>query len=74
MITTIKKLKELIKDLPDDTPVLIPGHDHSYRNANIEVNMVLQYKREWFEYHGDEYIEIPVPDDIPKKINTLIIR
>ena len=37
---TILTLKRLCANLPDDTPVLVPGHDHSYREPKAVVATV----------------------------------
>lgn len=29
-MSTVGKLRKLIADLPDDAPVVVPGHDHSF--------------------------------------------
>lgn len=34
---TVGALRELIKDLPDSTPVLAPAPDHSYRECEANV-------------------------------------
>lgn len=34
MTITIKRLKEIIEFAPDNTPVLIPGGDHSYKKIS----------------------------------------
>jgi hypothetical protein len=51
----IKELKALIERLPDETPVLIPGSDHSYRSASAEATTALQERRnQWAEDYGED--------------------
>lgn len=37
MKTTVKVLRSRIEGLADDTPVLVPGEDHSYRDPSVSV-------------------------------------
>ncbi len=47
---TIRTLKTLIASLDDDTPVLVPGPDHSYREPRAVVTTVAQEGRhQWGE-------------------------
>lgn len=69
---TIKDLKEAIKDLPDDLPVLMEGGlDHSYDIANFDKTSAAKRKvgkynkvcySEWAgkEYAGEGEVEVPV--------------
>ena len=53
----VGKLKELIKDLPDDTPILVPGSDHSYYQPDCSIAPAEYNERgDWFEYYGDKYM------------------
>lgn len=52
---TVGKLRELIANLPDDTPLLKPALDHSYQTADAEVGIAL-YDDEcatWSEHEAD---------------------
>jgi hypothetical protein len=51
MRTTVGELRELIKNLPDNMPIVVPSEDHSYRYAYASVNEV------WFEDGGDHMSE-----------------
>lgn len=31
---TVGQLRKFIKDIPEDTPVVVPGYDHSYDEAS----------------------------------------
>jgi hypothetical protein len=53
-MTTVAKLKAAIADLPDDTPVLMPAEDHSYRLASFWPTTALQKGRSWTEDYGEE--------------------
>jgi hypothetical protein len=46
----------LTRGLPDDTPVLVPASDHSYRSPDAEVGTALhdQKSRTWTEDYGEE--------------------
>lgn len=68
---TIKDLKEAIKDLPDDLPVLVMlgGHDHSYYIASFEKTSagrsaggISQRYCEWAgeENAGEGEVEVPI--------------
>ena len=49
----VADLKALIQHLPDDTPVLVPGTDHSFnRLGNIAVVNVIQEKGVIYESYG----------------------
>jgi len=51
----IKTLKALIANLPDATPVLMAGSDHSYRMADAEVTTALEEDdNEFTEDYGEE--------------------
>ncbi len=53
---TIKELKKLIKDVPDDTIVVTDGSDHSYSKSRAEVVDAWQYEDgDLCEYYGPEY-------------------
>jgi hypothetical protein len=47
----VGKLRELIKDLPDSTLIVVPGADHSYRNTHASLKRVI------FENDGDQMTE-----------------
>jgi hypothetical protein len=49
-VITIRTLKLLIANLDDDTPILVPAADHSYREPRAEVTTVAQEGRhQWGE-------------------------
>ncbi len=48
------ELKELIKDLPDDTQMLCATRDYSYRKCKAIVSTVLTDESEWSEDLGEE--------------------
>ncbi len=53
---TIKQLKDLIKDLPDETMVLSPDGDHAYRKVHAEVTTALYDETgpAWTEDYGEK--------------------
>jgi hypothetical protein len=48
----IKQLKKLIEGLSDDTVILVPTPDHSYRPASAEVGPVRRNTYGWCEDDG----------------------
>lgn len=55
-LMTVKKLREIISEAPEDAFVLVPGHDHSYRDAYAEVTTALKEGPFQFcEDHGEQY-------------------
>ena len=61
----LKKLRELIKDLPDDTEVVCPGSDHSYNRASA-------WEATAAVHGGDFYEQDPgAPDE--EKENVLVV-
>jgi hypothetical protein len=50
----VGKLKELIKDLPDDTVILVPGSDHSYHQPNCHIAPAELCDGDYYEYWNDE--------------------
>jgi hypothetical protein len=56
---TVKELKALITDLPDDTPVLVAGSDHEYGDDTIRVGTVMKTvygpsRTCWAEDYGED--------------------
>ncbi len=50
----LKKFKELTKDLPDDTVLIVPTRDHDYREPKIDVTTAMNYdKGHYAEDHGE---------------------
>lgn len=51
----VKKLREIIKDLPDNTPLLAPSGSHSFRHAAVHKDTALFDAElgEWTEDHGE---------------------
>jgi hypothetical protein len=50
---TVAALKEFIKDLPDNIPVLVPGGDHCYYRASFNIAPAEFNKGSWYEYFDD---------------------
>lgn len=55
-LMNVGKLKEMIKDLPDDTPILMSGSDHSYYRGDVRVGPATINGGDYSEYWGDEYL------------------
>lgn len=55
----IKQLKEIIKDLPDNMKIVMPGSDHNYNvvDARIDTALYSGEDRVYTEDFGDEYYE-----------------
>ena len=67
----IKQLKALIANLPDETLVLQPASDHSYRMAGAEITTALQEGRNtWSEDYGEDATP---ENEYGKRINVLVI-
>lgn len=45
----VGKLKEMIAELSDDMPVLMPGHDHNYMLAIAGVGFAILEDGRWSE-------------------------
>ena len=73
-MTTVKQLKELIANLPDDAQVLVPGEDHSYRAASVEATTALREGRGrhsgWTEDHGEE---LTPEADYGKRMQVVVV-
>ena len=54
----VGKLRELIQDLPDDTPVVVEGRDHSYNECTASYTDATwnRQARMFFEYAGPEHL------------------
>lgn len=62
---TVGSLRALIRDLPDDTVVLVPGHDRSYERATANI---LDAQRQG----ANEYAEVD-PGGGPRVVQALVI-
>ena len=53
------ELKDKFKNVPDNTPVIVPVEDHSFRRAEAVHDTALFDVDEntWTEDHGDFYLE-----------------
>lgn len=53
---TVKKLREILNEVPEDAVVLIPNGDHSYRDAYAESTTALKESPyNYTEDHGEKY-------------------
>lgn len=73
-MTTVKQLKELIANLPDDAQVLVPGEDHSYRATRVEATTALREGSGryggWTEDHGEE---LTPEADYGKRMQVVVV-
>lgn len=52
---TIGQLRAVLAELPDDAPVLVPGHDHSYQPGHAEpATARFLHRAGWTEDHGED--------------------
>ena len=71
MNLTVKILRDIISELPDDTLVLTPGGDHSYCPAHALPATALKSSRnQWTEDHGEE---ITPEKEYGKRVKVLVI-
>lgn len=54
MRITKRQLLDILEGAPDDAVLVVPGGDHSYREAGIELTTGLRDRRGWTEDHGEE--------------------
>jgi hypothetical protein len=69
---TIGGLRRLIQELPDNTPVLVPGPTHDYHPVDAKVRTVMRGDRVWSEDHGQEFT--PEGAEYGKRVRALIIH
>jgi len=68
---TVGQLKQLIYKLRDDTAVLVPAPDHSYRPARAEIVLArLSSRGDWSEDDGDEKLD----NELGSRYQALIIQ
>ena len=67
---SVKELKEIIAGLPDETPVVSPGSDHSYRPASAEATTALMERRnQWTEDYGED----TTPEKYGKRMKVVVV-
>lgn len=62
----VGQLKKIIEDLPPETPVLVPGEDHSYYSGHAWVGTAVRQDGMWFEDYDTENN----PDEV---VHTVLI-
>jgi hypothetical protein len=55
---TVKLLREYLRCYPDDSPILVPGYDHSFRDPRVGVRYVAE---EGYRKWGETYPESTDP-------------
>ena len=68
-MSTAGKLKKLLENVSDDTPVLIPGNNHDYYDAYGEITTALKLKHEWTEDFG----ELDTPEAVYGKRTPVLV-
>lgn len=51
---TVGELKALIKDLPDETPIVVDGRDHNYNSGTAFYVDAVDQGDDYGEWHGEE--------------------
>lgn len=70
-VLTVKKLRDIISEAPEDAIVLIGDGDHSYRSADVSVGSALQEDRySWCEDHGES---LTPEADYGKRVHAVIV-
>lgn len=69
---TAKALRDLVAKAPDDALLVVPGSDHSYRLASIELTTALQERpRQFTEDHGED---ITPEAEYGKRVPILLVQ
>lgn len=69
----VKTLKGIINNLPDETPVLIPGSDHNYRGSCAAITTAIFYPSE--NVFNEDFDEDLTGDPMkPKRIRIVVIE
>jgi hypothetical protein len=75
----VRQLREALACVPDDTLVVIPGEDHSYRRVNVAdaAEAVAAYTapfRAGLFYHLSEYSEGRELERLERKVLVFVIQ
>lgn len=57
MNMTVKQLRKLIEGVDDNTLIVTPAFDHSYRLASVYMGEAERVRGGFVEYHGPEYVD-----------------
>lgn len=70
---TVGELKAKLASMEDDTRVLLPAADHSYREPQYQLETVVHYKREhsFEEYYDESQLRIGEPDEVLHSVVVL---
>lgn len=70
---TVKLLRDIISESPEDAVVLISDHHHGYRFGHVEVSTALEENTNYGQYledHGEQY----TPEaEFGKRVSAVII-
>lgn len=51
----VRDLKKLLENAPDDAPVMVSAHDHSYRETHCQMTTgLMEGPNQWTEDYGEE--------------------
>lgn len=70
---TIKELRDIIDGLKNDTIVLVPSHDHSYRFPAVEVTTVITENYAYGLYTEDFGEKYTPEAEYGKRVPAVII-
>lgn len=70
MNMTVRQLRKMIEAIDDDTLIVTPSHDHSYRLASVFEAEAEKVRGGFMEYHGEEYAE----DESNPVIKVLVVE
>lgn len=57
MYMTVRQLREKMNGVDDDTCIVVPAFDHSYRLASVEIVEAEKVRGGMVEYAGEDYME-----------------
>lgn len=66
---SVGQLRQLLEGLADNTPVLIPSSDHSYRRCEGEIGEAGYVDGDYYEWFGPEHAS-----DGEEPVEALIVR
>lgn len=68
---TAGELRKLLEGIPDDTKILVPGCDHSYRPGTIVFGEAVYSDK--YNHWSESYKSVPLQRG-EKRINVLIVE
>ena len=71
MRITKSRLLDILRDAPDGAVLVVPGHDHSYQEAGVEVTTGLRGRHGWSEGHGED---LTPEAEYGKRLPVILVR